>query len=447
MKDDGKPHPVELLRDQRGVYGIGVSELFDFELTAARCGIEPEPYTYERPPPDLILRPDWFVDTKPHRAVLQKITGGFRRGPFMRTNEEQLRQFIHHTALNRAELPWPPPQQNNLRWWSEDTKKQAHNRGIYHGLRQLSLVVINHLIGQALEAAADADAIKAARRFTFEHRENIYRAGALSRRALQLTETFPVLALAIFSNYSRFESWPLCADNFTSDWKALEAKRVDLAARKSTAAHLVDRGVRLRDVAAVMNIPMTLRHVKPGVAHLASSTLCWHPEFLSFMLDTTPRQRIWLLVVNWAFNKIGANFGAWVAKHASQIPGRHDQEVGSFLSDLADWVRAGDAGWPAAGREFVVRPFAPSMSLKTVTKLSADWHEAVASNLAEGPNAAFPPPWLPAAKISDYEIIPITTASCPSSNALGQSAVFGTEALARLVEIRRLSTDVAIVAV
>jgi hypothetical protein len=38
MKDDGAPHPVELLRDQRGVYGIGVSELFDFEAIAWSCG-------------------------------------------------------------------------------------------------------------------------------------------------------------------------------------------------------------------------------------------------------------------------------------------------------------------------------------------------------------------------------------------------------------------------
>jgi hypothetical protein len=59
--------------------------------------------------------------------------------------------------------------------------------------------VINELIGKALQEAADADAVKAARRFTFAHRENIYRAAALSRRALQLTETFPVLAMAIYS--------------------------------------------------------------------------------------------------------------------------------------------------------------------------------------------------------------------------------------------------------
>ena len=181
MKDDGAPHPVELLRDRRGVYGIGVSELFDFEVVAWSCGVELEPYTFERPPDALILRPDSFADNRalgadPFRsrgAVLQKIAGGFRRGPFMRSHEEQLRQFIHHEALNRSGLPWPPRQQNDLRWWSEDKKQQAHNRGVYHGLRRLSLHVINHLIGRALEQAADADAVKAARRFTFEHRERI----------------------------------------------------------------------------------------------------------------------------------------------------------------------------------------------------------------------------------------------------------------------------------
>jgi len=46
------------------------------------------------------------------------------------------------------------------------------------------------------------------------------------------------------------------------------------------------------------------------------------------------------------------------------------------------------------------------MSLRTVTKLSAEWHEAVASNLT-GPQHIFPAPWFPAATINGMEIIPI----------------------------------------
>ena len=42
--------------------------------------------------------------------------------------------------------------------------------------------------------------------------------------------------------------------------------------------------------------------------------------------------------------------------------------------------------------------------------LSADWHEAAANNL-DGPNSAFPPPWYPAARLGDYQILPIEDAA------------------------------------
>jgi hypothetical protein len=263
--------------------------------------------------------------------------------------------------------------------------------------------VINGLIGQALQDAADADAVKAARRFTLAHRESIYRAAALSRRALQLTETFPVLAMAIYSDHRQLHR---------CDFKRWSAWETELADRKSTAAHLVDCGARLRDVAAVMNIPMTLRHIKPGTAHLATDLFCQHPEFLNLLPDTTMRQRIWLLVVDWACAKVDADFGAWTARHVPEIAGRRDQEVGSFVSDIADWVRAGKPTLapPRAGHEFVVHPFTPSMSLNTVTTLSAEWHEAVAARM-DGPDAALPPPWYPATKVGDYDILPIESSA------------------------------------
>jgi hypothetical protein len=391
------PMPVELLRDSRGIYGIGVSDLFDHEALAWSCGVEREATAYsQRPPSALILRPDWFMDTKPHRAVLQKIVGGFRRGPFMRSSEEHLRQFIHHEALNRAGLPWPPT--DGLTWWATDKKQQARNRGIYHGLRMLSLHVINNLIGRAFEEAADGAALEAARRFTFEHRENIYRASALSRRAFQLTETFPVLAMAIYSDHWRLQ--PLIDE---VDWS--DSESTGLAERKRLAAHLVDRGARLRDVAAIMNIPMGLRRIKPGVAHLATDVFCQHPEVLNSMPDTTPRQRIWLRAVDWAFVRVNSDFGAWAARHVSELPGRRCQEVGPFLSDLADWASA-----EGPSRQFFTRPFASSMSVKTATALSARWHETVANHM-DGQDSIFPPAWYPATRLGDYEIVPVESSA------------------------------------
>ena len=404
--------PVELLRDQRGVYGIGVCELFDIEAVAWSCGIEPKPHTFERAPGPLILRPNRLPDTEPRGAVLQKITGGFRRGPFMRSHEEQLRRFIHHEALKRAGLRWPPQRfETGVAWWSADKKQQQRNRGTYHGLRLLSLHVINHLIGVALEAAADADAIRAARRFAFRHRESIYRA-AVSRRALQLADTFPVLALTLYTND--------CAPRLRNiDFRKWETEWADMSARRNSAADLVERGARLRDVAAAMGVPMALRHIRPGAAHLASEVLCRHPELLRVMPDTMPSSRIWLHVVPWAHDRVGAEFAEWTARHASKIPGNLSR-VGGVLGLIADWVRAGmppeevptpwESPTPRAGSEFIVRPFTPSMSLKTAMALSADWHEAVANNL-DGPNSAFPPPWYPAARLGDYEILPIEDAA------------------------------------
>jgi len=277
----------------------------------------------------------------------------------MRSREEHLRQFIHHEALNRAGLPWPPRDNDHARWWATDGKQQARNRGIYHDLRCLSLHVINDLIDNALHEAADADAVKAARRFTFRRRERIYRAAALSRAALQLTETFPVLAMTIYSDDEHLR--PL-RNEFNWD------------------AH---------------------KDIKPGVAHLASNVFCRHPDLLNFLPTTMPKPTHLAAGGQFGVHKANAEFARWAAKHVPEIPGRRDQEVRSFIADLADWVCA-----EGASRQFVIRPFQSSMSLRTVTTLSAEWHEGAAAGM-DGPAAAFPPPWYPAAKIGDYDIVPI----------------------------------------
>jgi hypothetical protein len=101
------------------------------------------------------------------------------------------------------------------------------------------------------------------------------------------------------------------------------------------------------------------------------------------MPDSLPRMRTWLRAVG-ADLRAGPDFAEWTAKHALHITGT-ENEILWFLHDLADWVRASHGN---DGQQFVVRPFNPTMSLRTVTKLSAEWHETVASNLT-GPQHAF----------------------------------------------------------
>ena len=406
--------PVELLRDRRGIYGIGVSDAYDIEAVAWACGVDPEDTRQTPSVGNLILRPDMLQFGEAHYncgAVLQKITSGFRHG-FTHSTEERLRQVIHREALIRAGLPWPPPRpppnyKKQIKYWSRDKKQQDRNRRIYAALGRVSLHIINKLIGKALQEAADPNALKVARRFAFDRRETIYRAGAKSRRALQLAEAFPALALLVYSS------------GIARQWKCDE-QHFNWNEKRQEAIDLVERGARLRDVAAVMQIPMALRRVKPGAAHMVLPVWVedpdwrWHlqehgmpwinPEWvISYMPDSLPRMRVWLRAVHGAHGRVGSDFAEWTARHALHIPLGTEAELHSFLFDIADWVHASHG----KGRhQFVVRPFKQTMSLRTVTKLSAEWHEAVASNLT-GPHHAFPAPWFPVARVDGLEIIPI----------------------------------------
>ena len=376
-------YPVELLRDGKGIYGIGaVAKEINY--------------------PDLILRRDRLQESDPHcyiRPALQMITGGFRHGMFSHAAEEHFRQEIHHGMLRRAGLPWPPHQEDdrNLRWWSSDPEQQAHNRRIFHGLRLGSLSIINKLIGRALEEAADREAVMLARRFRFRDRYAVYRATAMSPRALQITAVFPALGLAIF------------APDVATD-RAREARR------------LVEDGERLNKIAELMGVPLAFRNVKPGAARtaLAVAGAFEDPRLVdAYMPQSLPKMKRWLRSINLA-NELGPDFVRWVAKYALEIGSLEE------VKDIGDWVRScyrasvpphvlrAIIGHPLAhqqqGEQFVHRQFNADMSLATVIKLNHEWHEAVAANMS-GPNAKFPEPWAPGAETCGLNIIPITTNS------------------------------------
>jgi hypothetical protein len=373
--------PVKLLRDQRGIYGFG--------LTSERRH-------RWKPRNAVVLRPDMLEQHPSSRgAVLQKITGGFRRGLFQYATEEGLRQIIHHEMLNRRGLSWPPEDVDGVRWWSRDPQQQKRNRQIYHGLRLASLGVINRLIGQTLAEAADQDAVTLARRFVLNWREDVYRVAARSRRAMQLFATFPALAFRVYL-------YPDGLDGVVSS-KPSE--------RQERAKAQVERGARLRDVAVTMDTAMALRAVKPGAAHLGNGFV--RPELIpKWLPNTTAQQRIWLQAIQHVHRE-SPDFMEWVARRVTEMPGKLF-EVLTLIEDLSDWARACrpqqrcdfDVNW-----QFITRRFVSSMSLKTVIELSREWHEAVAQKM-DGPNCALPQPWYPAAKLHNgYEILPLTTAA------------------------------------
>jgi hypothetical protein len=82
---------------------------------------------------------------------------------------------------------------------------------------------------------------------------------------------------------------------------------------------------------------------------------------------------------------------AWVARNWEELGGHQE------IEDIGDW----------AGRPNNDRPFVPTMSVRTVRELSAQWHEAVAQKRHRelGP---FPNPWFPAHTLpGGEEIVPI----------------------------------------
>jgi PcfJ-like protein len=388
---------VDLLRDGRGIYGIGVA--IDRRELAIACGRD----TWG--PPDLILRSDMLAVPKPpdlFKAALQKITGGFRHGMFSHCIEEHLRKLIHYRMLHTAGLPWPPDGPlSPVRYWSTDAKQQARNRKIYHGLRRGSLAIINKLIGAATEAAAEPDALKVARRFPFDDRYRVYCAAARSTRARQLCETFPALACEIYCDGRVVGLKPDVDEDHVRSFENFVVHEEARARQRAEAIKLVERGARLRDIAALMGLPMALRRVKPGAVRCISRQSI---ELLAYMPDSLPQMRFWLRVVG-RVGYVSGDFAEWATKNAMQIPGGSVNERFSLLSDLADWVRASHNV-----DRFVVRPFSPDMSLRTVTKLSADWHEAIANSM-DGPQYSFPQPWLPATRLNGYEIVPITNSA------------------------------------
>ena len=239
---------------------------------------------------------------------------------FRHTAEEHLRQVIHHGMLRRAGLSWPPPGDapfdHDVRYWSSDPRQQVRNRQIYHGLRLKSLSIVNRLIGQALEEAADAEVVKSARRFRFRHRYSIYCAAALSPRALQITTVFPALSLAIFAQGLRGANTTV-----------------------HNAAQLVDAGAPLNAIAELMGVPIAFRKVKPAAADLALSIVnALHDQRLvhAHMPNPLPRMKLWLKCIEIA-KGLGPEFVEWVAKHSCEIEGA-PAEVLSFLNDLTDWV-------------------------------------------------------------------------------------------------------------
>jgi len=378
LTKDTRPflRPVELLRDEKGIYGVGLTdEYLEADLPAELLG-----YDGARPKDNkLILRPDRITEAcgESGPPILQMLPRRWCRAS--ETQECDLRdamvKVMHYCAGDSTTL-------------GRVGFTDADHRRRWHGFPIKATRILNSMIRQVIPVA-DPEALRVARRFTIRNRWWIYEAGIRNPRALQLAESFPVLAYLIYIRELEREN-------------CLRRQQ-----RKNAAIEMVERSARLRDIAAIWDLPMVLRRINPAAVN---TLLSWHaplldlfrrqPDLLDHMPEPLPRQRRWLYAIRHARAHAGDDFAVWAARNWADLNNLQE------LEDTADWIRA--ATVPA---EQIDRPFVPSMSVRTVRELSAQWHETVAQ-AKESVARPFPAPWFPpAALINGYAVVPITSSA------------------------------------
>jgi hypothetical protein len=441
---------VELLHDDRGVYGLAYLPADDSPQRQMR----PEKIGY-------VTRPDRVA------ALLESIDGGQRgwlshpvlqpipRLRFFKGSTEDLMADALLTAL-LARSGITRLRTGARAWWSDSPAEQAANRRRYHAYKRQAVCIVNSLVRQAL-AAGNKDALRAARRFPEHVRWRVYVVTANSPRMLQLADTFPLLLCRIVGE----RGGPV-----------------------SEAVQLAESGARLKTVADFLKAPMAYRRIHPALTGLTESMISGGaPEELpdlvaKFLPSKLPEQRRWIWAMTHAVYAGGGPYLEWVARRASELGSRVEQ-VRAAVHDIGDWVSAsyvkgvpdhvirallprGGGALRQSGADLVGRPFSPDMSVSTVRTLSAEWHEAVAMAVPES-GMDLPPPWRDTATVEGIEIAPLVTAAeivaegkamhhCVRAYiprvAAGECAIFGArkgDQRVATIEVRRVNRSVQIV--
>jgi hypothetical protein len=411
-----------LLSDSKGIYGIGI---VDDDVLKKGHGRDKH----------LIFRPDVIRESADfpneyREAVLQTI-GNYRF--ISNCYEWTLHEIMLDEALNRNPRYRELEQEREAGRWQNEVSSEQERWKLYLRIRwgqhKRQLINLNGMLKRLIAEAAEPNALKLARRFHPVVRENIYRAAAISQRASQLIDAFPLLGIAIY-NPPEATSGPLayydvgllvlgdeqqepCGARLPTSPRSdarsaaeddgklnLEDEGDCWWNKAPDAVKMVERGVRLKEIASFMDVPMWARKLKPAVAHwfwdVPGDLHCYLPE-------KTWEQRLWLR----AFQSRGTDnpdFAYWTARNVLKI-GNRIGPVLDFLSDMNDWVMEAKRKKPRC----ITRPFSPDMSVTTVRTENELWHEAIAKCKTAKSKYKIPAPWYPAGQVNGYEILPLAT--------------------------------------
>jgi hypothetical protein len=133
---------------------------------------------------------------------------------------------------------------------------------------------------------------------------------------------------------------------------------------------MVERGLKLKQIAGFMQIPMSAGRLKPAVAYLFR----YLPANLScYLPDKTWQQRLWLrpFICN-GINTDDSDFAVWIARNVLKI-GSRIQPVKESLRNVSDWIDEANREQPRC----ITRRFSPDKSWATVRRESELWHKAI----------------------------------------------------------------------
>lgn len=292
--------------------------------------------------------------------------------------EKSLRLSLEREMLERA-FHGDVPDMKVLK-----LRKPRTDLKMYWAVRNKAAAVFTMLWKQLIAEHSDPDALKLARRFSIGQRWDIYKAAAMSTRARQAIEAYPLLGAAIYA-----------FDALGETDSIREARR------------LVESGAKLKDVAASIGATMLARKIVPQCAFFAApdvvdSAFALCPEVLHNHLPKTAiGQHRWL----WFMRHSNEQIPGWQEWAAKNFPVKMKcEEANSAMTQIRDWYR--------------VNPGA-NCSFATALERASAWHnEAAARRQVEwdARNAAydrkreeemrkpFPEPWLPSGTVDGFNV-------------------------------------------
>ncbi|MCB1503996.1 MAG: hypothetical protein KDJ47_03380 [Hyphomicrobiaceae bacterium] len=208
------------------------------------------------------------------------------------------------------------------------------------------------------------------------------------------------------------------------------------------ALHQLDRGLRLRNIAQTLGVPMWMRRLPPETFESGLSKLPASDTFsrrIPARLPQHPAQAAnWLQAVRFANSAAGDEFALWIARQRAAC---HKPNVSSRLAILAAFV------WHSRHRtdrtcDLIWTSWRPEMALETAVCAAQSWFNRILATLYLSQPAALSP-WLNPGRVDGYEFIPLTCAAelfmeaRAMNNCTDQYAMTLVTGRSRLFSVRR----------